>query len=229
MVSSGFINYKLLGNESSCDWLYWLVDCDSQYGFWHIVTNPIRSVIYIYVYIYIYIWVCVCMCSQLLRSKALKPIPGWTNWTPIYSTSILNGSWLSRFPPPSIRPSTNGGSFRWSGAVSNGCEKVGQNTIVHHHGSNKKLQVCRSQLTPLMNRERPVNSAQEAGWSRGSKTKHCVTLRLQPNDKQRETRFYHINMICSFWRPIFRFTLSVRRLVIWYVKTRWWHCGSCQL
>ena len=66
-------------------------------------------------------------------------------------------------PPPSIRPSKNGGSFRWSGAVSNGCEKVGQNTIVHHHGSNKKLQVCRSQLTPLMNRERPVNLAQEAG------------------------------------------------------------------
>ena len=225
MVSSGFINYKLLGNASSCDWLYWLVDCDSQYGFWHIVTNPIRSVIYICICIYIYM--CVCVCSQLLRSKALKPIPGWTSWTPIYSTSILNGSWLSRFPHHPSGLQQTEGAFDGLGQSATDVKKSGKIPLFIIMGPNKKLQVCRSQLTPLMNRERPVNSAQEAGWSRGSKTKHCVTLRLQPNDKQRETRFYH--MICSFWRPIFRFTLSVRRLVIWYVKTRWWHCGSCQL
>jgi hypothetical protein len=172
---------------------------------------------------YIYIWVCVCV-FPAFEVKSAKTHT-WLN--PNILNEYFERLMAEPLPPPSIRPSKNGGSFRWSGAVSNGCEKVGQNTIVHHHGSNKKLQVCRSQLTPLMNRERPVNLAQEAGWSRGSKTKRCVTLRLQPNDKQRETRFYH--MICSFWRPIFRFTLSVRRLVIWYIKTRWWHCGSCQL
>ena len=77
-------------------------------------------------YIYVYIYMSVCVCSQLLRSKALKPIPGWTSWTPIYSTSILNGSWLSRFPHHPSGLQQTEGAFDGLGQSATDVKKSGK-------------------------------------------------------------------------------------------------------